>query len=396
MRSDSAVMCPSLWATGISICEEWSVLFIVDIGFHPRSILIWSRYRSKIFSETSDDSKKLTRVKSFATGDYVVHSAWLGRVGRVFDVVTVLFDDGQEYEILVRDSEILVPVSPRYEDTPFQYYPGQHVEVNHQHVSGFVSWFCGTRKGSRDEADFLDDLQKTAENKLPLQIAPICSTEMQKDSGMRSQKMYMITKTKNKVDVLWKNGERYISPIENVEVNLPDMQSNVNGYKDECVEVRWDSGHVSKDVDNLTIELYIFISCPASMLSPALILSSNEEIFFANVIKGAPDQQKLLSHRKKKHVENNSNEDCTTNVLKSITLLFPQATFSLKSLKTTKSQEKKHVENNGNEDCTTNVLKSINLLFPQQTFGFLARYWKPIWFSRFNFAGSLKSLSTSF
>ncbi|RWW42314.1 hypothetical protein BHE74_00052161 [Ensete ventricosum] len=82
------------------------------------------------------------------------------------------------------------------------------------------------------------------------------------------------------------------------------------------------------------------------MLSPALMLSSNEETFFANVIKGAPDQQKLLSHRKKKHVENNDNEDCTTN-----------------------------------------VLKSINLLFPQQTFGFLARYWKPIWFSGFNFAG---------
>ncbi|RZS23168.1 hypothetical protein BHM03_00056044 [Ensete ventricosum] len=36
------------------------------------------------------------------------------------------------------------------------------------------------------------------------------------------------------------------------------------------------------------------------MLSPALMLSSNEETFFANVIKGAPDQQKLLSHRKKK------------------------------------------------------------------------------------------------
>lgn len=82
---------------------------------------------------------------------------------------------------------------------------------------------------------------------------------------------------------------RYISPTENVEVNLPDMQSNdqdprrnlptpgnnyffgedaigeliggrdsddfqhylscignVIGYKDKCVEVRWASGHVSK------------------------------------------------------------------------------------------------------------------------------------------------------
>lgn len=55
-------------------------------------------------------------------------------------MVTVLVDDGEEYEILVRDSEILVPVSPRYEDTLFQYYPGQCVKVSHQHVSGFASW----------------------------------------------------------------------------------------------------------------------------------------------------------------------------------------------------------------------------------------------------------------
>lgn len=58
---------------------------------------------------------------------------------RVSDAVNVLVDDGEEYEILV-------PVSPRYEDTLFQYYPGQCVKVNHQHVSGFASWFCGIRE----------------------------------------------------------------------------------------------------------------------------------------------------------------------------------------------------------------------------------------------------------
>lgn len=69
----------------------------------------------------------------------------------------------------------------------------------------------------------MDDLHKTAENKLPLQIAPICSTEMQKDSGMRSQEMSMITKTKSKVDVLWQNSARSfgldpqsLSPVSDV------------------------------------------------------------------------------------------------------------------------------------------------------------------------------------
>ncbi|URE40361.1 hypothetical protein MUK42_18200, partial [Musa troglodytarum] len=338
--------------------------------------------------ERVSDGKKLARVKSFATGDSVVHYPWLGRVDRVFDVVTVLVDVGEEYEILVRDSEILVPVSSRYEDTLFQYYPRQYFKVNHQHVSGFASWFCGTRKGSR--------VEETTENKLPLQIAPICSTEMLKDSGMRSQEMFMITKTKIKVDVLWQNGERsfgldpqslspvsnvgdhdfwpeqfvlekvtsedvcvpriqrlgivknvdlyertvnvkctvpkiketvdfscesveetvsvgdtvlrWISPTENVEINLPDMQSNVIGYKDECVEVRWASGHVSKVSPFEIFGLDM-------ILSPASMLSSNEETFPANVIKETPDQQKLLSHKKKKNVENNSNEDCTTNKL---------------------------------------------------------------------------------
>ncbi|URE40362.1 hypothetical protein MUK42_18200, partial [Musa troglodytarum] len=91
-------------------------------------------------------------------------------------------------------------------------------------------------------------------------------------------------------------------------VELERVSGNVIGYKDECVEVRWASGHVSKVSPFEIFGLDM-------ILSPASMLSSNEETFPANVIKETPDQQKLLSHKKKKNVENNSNEDCTTNKL---------------------------------------------------------------------------------
>uniref|UniRef100_A0A8R7P5Q1 UBE2O-like tandem tSH3-B domain-containing protein n=1 Tax=Triticum urartu TaxID=4572 RepID=A0A8R7P5Q1_TRIUA len=51
------------------------------------------------------NSKQLSRVRSFVSGDCVVMGPWIGRVIRAFDLVTVVFSDGAKCEMLLRDSE---------------------------------------------------------------------------------------------------------------------------------------------------------------------------------------------------------------------------------------------------------------------------------------------------
>ncbi|KAG6536969.1 hypothetical protein ZIOFF_002047 [Zingiber officinale] len=227
------------------------------------------------------NSKRLNRFRSFDIGDYVAHGPWIGRVEKVFDMVTVLFDGGEKNEILVRDSVDLVPLSPRLEDSPFQYYPGQRVKVKIPHDSKLPLWLCGFKENQEEGTvfqvevglmcvnwicsviigqnflsstparfqspndltllsyflhanwqigdwcklpfDYTQNLQESAEAKQPLQIAPIYSMEMQKKIEMRSQEIYLITKTKRKVDILWQNGEKSVgidpqmlSPVNNI------------------------------------------------------------------------------------------------------------------------------------------------------------------------------------
>ncbi|XP_073115206.1 probable ubiquitin-conjugating enzyme E2 24 isoform X1 [Elaeis guineensis] len=216
------------------------------------------------------NSKKLLRVRSFAPGDYVVHGSWLGTVERVFDLVTILFDDGAQCEILVKDSEILMSLPlDIFEDAPYPNYPGQRVRTNIPTISKSARWLCGSWKVSRDEGtvchvevgsvhvkwiasvmnargihsstpphyqdptnltllscfayanwqlgdccnlpvDYFHDTQMSAEKSAPLNAAPNNLTKMQKELGVNGQdfkQMYVIAKIKSKVDVLWQNGE---------------------------------------------------------------------------------------------------------------------------------------------------------------------------------------------
>ncbi|KAG9448098.1 hypothetical protein H6P81_014226 [Aristolochia fimbriata] len=76
------------------------------------------------------NSKRLLKFRAFASGDYVVCGQWLGKVVKVVDSVTVLFDDGAKCEIRVENPEILEPVSRNsLEDGQYPYYPGQRVRV---------------------------------------------------------------------------------------------------------------------------------------------------------------------------------------------------------------------------------------------------------------------------
>jgi ubiquitin-conjugating enzyme E2 O len=77
------------------------------------------------------NSRRLVRVRPFMAGDHVVMGSWIDRVNQVFDLVNVMFNDGTKCEILVRDPEMLVPVTLGWHEEIVQfYYPGQRVRTN--------------------------------------------------------------------------------------------------------------------------------------------------------------------------------------------------------------------------------------------------------------------------
>lgn len=103
------------------------------------------------------NSKKLRKIRSISVGDYVVCGPWLGRVDKVIDSVTILFDDGAKCEVNTMDLEKLLPISPDLlEDSQYPYYPGQRVQVRVSTLSKSARWLCGNWKESRDEGTVCD------------------------------------------------------------------------------------------------------------------------------------------------------------------------------------------------------------------------------------------------
>lgn len=98
------------------------------------------------------NSKILSKIRPISVGDYVVCGPWLGRVDRVVDCVTVVFDDGTECEVTAVNPEKLIPVSPNIlEDPQYPYYPGQRVQVRLATVSKSTRWLCGNWRENQDE-----------------------------------------------------------------------------------------------------------------------------------------------------------------------------------------------------------------------------------------------------
>ena len=54
-------------------------------------------------------SKRITQVRDFRTGHYVVHGSWVGRIEDVRDDVSVRFEDGAECVVVGADSDRLIP-----------------------------------------------------------------------------------------------------------------------------------------------------------------------------------------------------------------------------------------------------------------------------------------------
>lgn len=202
------------------------------------------------------NSKNLSKIRSFSVGDYVVCGPWIGKVEKVVDLVTVVFDDGTKYEVNAMDQDKLVPISPNIlEDAQYPYYPGQRVKVKLSTVSKSAKWLCGTWKENQEEGtvcavevglvyvDWLASILTVSNLNLPSpprmleskkltllscflhanwQLGDWCVLQVSGHKGVMEQKfergvrgrnlgsnfdaIFVIVKTKIKVDVVWQNG----------------------------------------------------------------------------------------------------------------------------------------------------------------------------------------------
>ncbi|KAL0740580.1 hypothetical protein Bca4012_082093 [Brassica carinata] len=200
------------------------------------------------------DTKRLQRLRSISLCDYVINGPWLGRVDKIVERVSVTLDDGSSYEVLVSDQDKLVAIPPNMlEDSQYSYYPGQRVQVKLAHAARSTSWLCGNWRENQAmgtvcavEAGLVyvewvasiimgGDRNLTApqalQNPESLTLLPSVShaswqlgdwcilpgashcdmEELQKGFSRNmprssSDELFVITKTKMKVDVLWQDG----------------------------------------------------------------------------------------------------------------------------------------------------------------------------------------------
>ncbi|KAL2495006.1 putative ubiquitin-conjugating enzyme E2 24 [Forsythia ovata] len=92
------------------------------------------------------------KIRSISVGDYVVSGEWLGKVEKIVDCITVLFDDCKKCELSTIGPEKVIAISPDVlEDLQYPFYPGQKVQVEPSSVSKSVGWLCGTRKNKKNQ-----------------------------------------------------------------------------------------------------------------------------------------------------------------------------------------------------------------------------------------------------
>ncbi|CAH9113761.1 unnamed protein product [Cuscuta europaea] len=199
------------------------------------------------------NSKKIQKIRSIMVGDYVVCGPWLGKVEKVIDRITVLFDDGFMSEFTTTGHEIITPISPDLlEDPHYPFYPGQRVRIhtrpvppkstkwlcyvtdvrNDKRYTGtvcsldagvvYVSWI-GCVTNGREEASSPPHLQDSKNLTLlscysdaKWQVGDWCllldaddENSLHSSLWKRSQKvkkLVVIVRTKAKVDVQWQDG----------------------------------------------------------------------------------------------------------------------------------------------------------------------------------------------
>ncbi|KAI3456261.1 hypothetical protein Pfo_012924 [Paulownia fortunei] len=97
-------------------------------------------------------SINLQKIRSISVGDYVVLGAWLGKVEKIVDYVTVLFDDGTKCQLSAVGPEKIIAISPdSIEDPQYPFYPGQRVQVESPSVPRPSRWLCGVTKDEQEQ-----------------------------------------------------------------------------------------------------------------------------------------------------------------------------------------------------------------------------------------------------
>ncbi|XP_073048105.1 probable ubiquitin-conjugating enzyme E2 24 [Primulina eburnea] len=95
-------------------------------------------------------SEKLQKIRPISVNDFVVCGMWLGKVEKIADSVTVLFDDGRKSQLSANGPEKIISLSSdSVEDPQYPFYPGQRVQVESS-FSKSTNWLCGDRRGKGD------------------------------------------------------------------------------------------------------------------------------------------------------------------------------------------------------------------------------------------------------
>ncbi|OWM77461.1 probable ubiquitin-conjugating enzyme E2 24 [Punica granatum] len=220
------------------------------------------------------NSRKISKIRSICAGDYVVHGHWVGRVDRVIDSVSIVFNDGMRCDVIAVDQERIVPISPNPVDDPLcPYFPGQRVQVKLPVVSRQARWLCGSWKASHEEGTVCavkaglvqvewlgsalsqsglnvpppQNLQN-AKNVTVLscfshsnwQLGDWCSVPIgktvfahqrtgngfqRKDSNPNNEGIFVVSRTRTRVDVLWQDGTRSLGEDSQslLPVNIVDV-----------------------------------------------------------------------------------------------------------------------------------------------------------------------------
>lgn len=207
------------------------------------------------------NSKKIAKIRSLSVGDYVLLGPWVGKVEKIKeDRVAVLFDDGSKSSFTTADGgeEKIIPLMcpDLLEDSDqFPYYPGQRVQVELSSTAHSTSdqWLCVAWKGRRNKGtissveagvvyvDWLSCALVDSDMIVPL-TPPSCLQEAANLNLLScfshanwqlgdwcvlpdlESEIFVIIKTKTKVDVMWQDGSHSFAVDANslFQVNVVD------------------------------------------------------------------------------------------------------------------------------------------------------------------------------
>ncbi|CAI9279677.1 unnamed protein product [Lactuca saligna] len=263
------------------------------------------------------NSNELQRIRSISMGDFVISGPWVGKADQITDSVTVLFDDGSKCEFTITDTDNLIPISPDLvDDSQYPYYPGQRVKLVNSTRSNSTQWFCGSRTETHNEGTVCNvdtgsvhvtwlgcalfgseggaPVPPSLQSKTDLtliscflnwQLGDWCVLPKISHSGF--QEIFVIAKTKCRIDVLWQDGSESfgldsscLNPVNTLDAHdfwphqfvlekgtSDDQENRKSGVvkavdaKEKTVRVEWELENEEKNVEDI-VSAYELIDHP--------------------------------------------------------------------------------------------------------------------------------------